>query len=79
VQLYIHQRAARVAQPVRELKGFQRVHLAAGESGEVKFTLRAEDVIFHDTEGRSIIEPGEFDVWIAPDSTSGLQTSIVLE
>jgi beta-glucosidase len=79
VQLYIHQRTASVAQPVRELKGFERIHLMPGESTEVKFTLAAESLMFHNPHGRPVIEPGAFDLWVAPDSAGGLHESFTLQ
>lgn len=73
VQLYIHQLAASFTQPVRELKGFQRVDLKAGESKRVEFALDANQLAFHDAAGNLRSEPGKFEVWIAPDSASGEQ------
>jgi beta-glucosidase len=64
VQLYIHDRAASIVQPVRRLRGFQRVHLAAGEETVVHFTLGADDLGFWtgDPAGRFVVEPGEIDL-----------------
>jgi len=72
VQLYIRQLAASIAQPVRELKDFRRVHLKPGEKQAVSFTLKGGDLAFH--KGVQLVtEPGLFQVWIAPDATSGLR------
>lgn len=71
-QLYIHQRVASVVRPVRELKGFRRVHLKAGERTSVEFRLTAEDLSFWNERNQFVAEPGQFEVWIAPDSVSGL-------
>jgi beta-glucosidase len=72
VQLYIRQLAASLAQPVRELKDFRRVHLKPGEKQTVEFTLKSSDLAFH--KGPQLVtEPGQFQVWIAPDSASGLR------
>jgi beta-glucosidase len=68
VQLYTHDRSASLTQPVRELKAFRKIALAPGQSEIVRFTVRASDLSFYGRDARPIIEPGSFDVWIAPSS-----------
>ena len=68
VQLYIRDVQASISRPVKELKGFQRIHLKAGESREVTFTVTRRELSFYDAEGREIIEPGEFHVMTGPNS-----------
>jgi beta-glucosidase len=58
VQLYVRDEEASVARPVRELRGFQRVHLAAGECRTVAFRLSTEQLAYVDFEMRRIVEPG---------------------
>ena len=70
VQLYTHDRTASVTRPVRELKAFRKVALAPGQSEVVRFTLRAADLSFYGRDNKPVIEPGMFDVWIAPSSES---------
>jgi len=70
VQLYIHDRTASVTRPVRELKAFRKVALAPGGSELVRFTVRASDLSFYGARGRPVIEPGTFDLWIAPSAES---------
>lgn len=70
VQLYTHDRVASVTRPVRELKAFQKIALAPGQSESVRFTLRASDLAFVGQGGRWVSEPGTFDVWIAPSAES---------
>ena len=70
-QLYVRDRVASVTRPVRELKGFEKIALAAGASADVSFTLTREDLEFVGTDLRWIAEPGAFDVWIAPSSSQG--------
>lgn len=72
VQLYVHDRVASIVQPVRRLRGFQRVHLAAGEETVVRFTLAADDLGFwtSDPNGRFAVEPGEIDVLTGTASTT---------
>jgi len=68
VQLYIRDRAASISRPVRQLKDFRRVHIPAGETVRVSFTLPAERLGFYDGEMNYIVEPGWFDVMIGPNS-----------
>jgi beta-glucosidase len=72
VQLYIHQKVASVVRPVRELKGFRRVNIKAGARATVTFPLTPEDLAFWNEHAQFVTEPGEFDVWIAPDSARGV-------
>jgi beta-glucosidase len=73
VQLYVRDLVGSVTRPVRELKGFQRVTLQAGEAQTVRFELAAGQLGFIGPELRYVVEPGAFLVWIGPDSTIGLQ------
>ena len=68
VQLYTHDRVASVTRPVRELKAFRKIRLAPGESELVRFVLRASDLAFIGRDNRPVVEPGTFDVWIAPSA-----------
>jgi beta-glucosidase len=63
VQLYLTHAGARGA-PVRELKGFQRIHLAKGEARVVELTLRDRDLSIVDASGKRRIVPGRVDIWI---------------
>jgi beta-glucosidase len=73
VQLYVHDRVAPTSRPVRELKGFQRVSLAPGEHKTVEFAVKATDLGSYDPAMHWIIPSGTYDVWVAPDSASGIQ------
>ncbi|MBI5463655.1 MAG: glycoside hydrolase family 3 C-terminal domain-containing protein [Ignavibacteriales bacterium] len=68
VQLYIHDAAAVVARPVKELKGFARITLAPGEKKAISFTLAGDDLAFYDIDMNWIIEPGFFEVMIGSSS-----------
>ncbi|ANZ14711.1 periplasmic beta-glucosidase [Streptomyces noursei ATCC 11455] len=72
VQLYVHDRAASIAQPVRRLRGFQRVTLAPGASRTVRFRLAAEDLGFwtNDPRGEFRLEPGAIDLYVGGSSTA---------
>jgi len=73
VQLYVHDRVASRVRPVRELKGFQRVALKPGEHKTVDFTVKANDLGSYDPAMHWIVSSGTYDVWVAPDSASGIQ------
>ena len=75
VQLYVHDRVAPTSRPVRELKGFQRVSLAPGEHKTVEFTVKANDLGSYDPAMHWIVPSGTYDVWVAPDSASGIQAT----
>ena len=79
VQLYVRDPVASIARPVKELKGFSRVLLKAGESKQVTFDLTEKDLSYYDAEGRMVFEPGQFDVMIGHDSSSLQTVSITAE
>jgi beta-glucosidase len=78
VQLYVRDLVGSLTRPVRQLKGFERVILNPGESRRVTFTLTEESLAFTRADGTKGIEPGNFHVWIAPDSQRGLQGNFTL-
>ena len=73
VQLYVRDCVGSITRPVKELKGFQRVALQAGETQTVRFELPADQLGFIGPELRYVVEPGDFRVWIGPDSSTGLE------
>jgi beta-glucosidase len=75
VQLYVHDRVGLTSRPVRELKGFERVTLGPGEHKTVDFMVRANDLGSYDPQMRWVVNSGSYDVWVAPDSASGVQGS----
>ena len=76
VQLYIRLRGTSVARPLRELKGFERVHLQAGESRTVEFTLGQKELSFWNIAMQDVAEPGSLFVWVAPDCTRGSPATV---
>ncbi len=70
-QLYVRDLVGSLVRPVRELKGFEKIELAPGESKDVKFTLRADDLAYHNLQGERVVEPGDFQLWVSPDAASG--------
>ena len=67
-QLYVRDVTASITRPVRELKAFRRVALAPGGRETVRFTLRRSDLEFLGADLKPIVEPGLFEVWIAPSA-----------
>ena len=79
VQLYMHDPVASIARPVKELKGFRRIMLKAGETKEVTFDITEKDLSYYDAEGRQVFEPGKFDIMLGHDSSSLQTVSITAE
>jgi beta-glucosidase len=78
VQLYVRDRVGSVTRPVRELKGFRRVELAAGASENVTFQLTAADLAFCGRDLRVRAEPGWFEAYVGGDSRAGLMAEFEL-
>ena len=72
-QLYMRDLVASTTRPVRELKGFERIYLKAGESKTVEFVLKAKDMAFCREDMKFAQEPGEFAVWIGDSSEASLE------
>ena len=79
VQLYVQDKIGSVTRPVKELKGFQRVSLKQGEKKTVSFSLPIEELAFWNIDMQRVVEPGEFNLWVGPNSAEGLQTSFTVE
>ena len=78
VQLYIHDPVATISQPVRRLRGFERVTLSPGQSRTVTFTLDRSDFGFYDDRGRLVVEPGLIDVYAGSSSAATLKKSFTV-
>lgn len=66
VQMYVGDRKSSLSRPVKELKGFEKVTLAPGESATVSFTVDRDDLSFFDPDRHEwVAEPGKFDIYIA--------------
>jgi beta-glucosidase len=78
VQLYIHDPVASIEQPVRRLRGFQRVTLAPGEKQTISFTLDKSDFGFYDNRGQFVVESGDIDVYAGDSSTATLEQSFTV-
>ena len=80
VQLYIHDIYATSTRPVKELKGFKKVFIPAGESVTVDFPLTADDLSYYNHELQWVCEPGDFEIMTGPNSrdTQSVQGGVVL-
>jgi beta-glucosidase len=76
VQRYIRNTAASVEQPVRELKGFARLTLAAGETRHVEFPLGFDELNFYIMEIRRTVELTTYNIWVGGDSLASAETSL---
>ena len=78
VQLYLHDPVASISQPVRRLRGFERVTLEPGASQTVTFTLDKSDFGFYDNRGRFVVEKGQIDVFAGSSSNASLTASFTV-
>jgi beta-glucosidase len=68
VQMYIRDRVSSVTRPVKELKGFQRISLAPGETRTVALEITPESLAFYDLDMKYAVEPGEFEIMVGNSS-----------
>ena len=68
VQLYIRDLAASISRPVKELKGFERISLKAGESRDVTFDIDTDMLKFYNSDLQFVAEPGDFEVMVGGNS-----------
>ena len=79
LQLYTHQRAGSTSRPVRELKAFQKVTVAAGATQTVQLALPMEQLSYWSPAlHHRVLEPGTFDVWVGSDSNATLHATFEL-
>jgi beta-glucosidase len=78
VQVYINDPVASISQPVRRLRGFERVTLGPGEKRTVTFTLNRNDFGFYDNRGRFVVERGQIDVYAGNSSAAELKQSFTV-
>jgi len=76
VQLYVHDKVSSVTRPVKLLKGFQRVTLAAGETRAVVFEVTPHSLEMWNDKMQRVVEPGEFEIMTGPNSVD-LQTVVL--
>lgn len=70
-QLYVRDLVGSVVRPVKELKRFERVELKAGETKHCRFELPVSDLAFWNRDMEYVVEPGNFQLWVAGDSATG--------
>jgi beta-glucosidase len=78
-QLYIRDHAASIVRPVKELKGFQKIGLEAGESRTISFTVSANELSFLDASGNPMLEPGKFTIMVGGNSREVSSRNIELK
>ena len=77
-QLYIRDNVSSVTRPVKELKGYQRVFLKAGETKKIKFTINSESLAFYDINMNYVVEPGTFTIMTGSSSNDKDLKKIIL-
>ena len=77
-QLYLHDPVASISQPVRRLRGFERVTLAPKQSKTVNFIIDRADFGFYDNSGKFVVEPGQIDLYAGDSSTASLEQSFTV-
>ena len=78
VQLYLHDPVASISQPVRRLRGFERVTLDPGQARTVTFTLDNSDFGFYDNRGKFVVEPGQIDLYAGNSSSADMTRSFTV-
>lgn len=76
VQLYIRDKVASLLRPMRELKGFEKILIAAGETKTVTFTLGKKQLGFYLEDGTFTVEKGEFEIYVGGDSLTTNKISL---
>ena len=79
VQLYIRDLTGSLTRPVKELKGFQRIALAVGQTTTVRFILGPEELGFWNDRQEYSVEPGQFKIWVGPNSAEGLEGEFIVQ
>jgi beta-glucosidase len=79
VQMYIRDEIGSVTRPVKELKGFSRIHLRPGETKSVQFAITPDKLSFLDEDMNRVVEPGTFSIMVGPDSRNDKLMTVKLE
>lgn len=79
VQMYIRDVVSSVTRPVKELKGFQKVHLEPGETKTVKIAIDPDLLAFYDINMNYVVEPGEFEIMLGTSSQDSDLHKVLLE
>ncbi len=78
VQLYLRDLVGSITRPVKELKGFQKIFLKAGESKNVSFTISINDLKFYNSDLKWVAEPGDFKIFIGTNSNDTMEAGFTL-
>ena len=78
VQLYLNDPVASISQPVKRLRGFERLTLAPGQTEKVTFHLDSSDFGFYDNEGTFVVETGRIDVYSGDSSATTQKASFTV-
>lgn len=78
VQLYVRDLVASVTRPVKELKDFQKVRVKAGESKEISFVLKTDNLGFYNGKGKYMVEAGAFQLWVGGSSEAELTSTFTI-
>jgi beta-glucosidase len=78
VQLYVHDLVSSITRPIKELKGFKRITLAPGERRNVSFCLSPQHLAFYNKEMKRVVEPGEFEIMVGPNSVELMKTILTV-
>lgn len=79
VQMYIRDKISSVTRPVMELKGFQRVSLAPGETQQVELAITPAALRFYNRDMERVVEPGEFEIMVGSSSQSHKSTTLTVQ
>jgi beta-glucosidase len=78
VQMYIRDRVSSVTRPLKELRGFQKVFLAPGETATIELAITPASLAFYDIDMKYVVEPGEFVVMVGTSSRDEDLTTVML-
>jgi beta-glucosidase len=78
VQLYIRQEVSSVTRPIKELRGFRRIHLAPGETQKVQFSVGFDELSFLNRDMHRVVEPGMFKIMVGGNSVENTESVLTI-
>jgi len=79
VQLYVQDLVGSITRPVKELKGFKRMHFAPKEEKIVEFRISVDDLKYYNSDLTYGLERGDFNIWVGPHAAKGLKSRFTYE
>ncbi len=79
VQLYVHDVTASLTRPIKELKGFKKLFIGAGETKKAEFELDTNELGFRNRKNEYVVEPGKFEIMVGTDSENLIKLEINLK